>query len=213
VTLAYLFAPDLPDHDGISRDHEERARDDITPTSRQARDDSWASRIRAGDHDAFAQLYREYMSAMIGFAFRFVRSVQIAEDITEDVFVAVWERRLTWEPRHGARAYLFHAVRTRALNDLRDRATAKRLETIAPLDNDNSSLSLPVDDQLDIEQRVAAARAVIATFPEMRRRIMELRWYNGLAIDEIAVIMEMNRAAVDQHLSRGLRALRTLLRV
>jgi RNA polymerase sigma-70 factor (ECF subfamily) len=150
---------------------------------------------------------------MVGFTFRFVRSISVAEDIAEDVFVAVWERRHLWIPRHGARAYLFHAVRTRALNYLRDHATAHRLgPSIAH--NEISSLesrATPADEQLDVEQKLAAARAVIATLPEVRRRVMELRWYNGLAIEEIAAVMEMSRAAVDQHLSRGMRVLRKLL--
>jgi RNA polymerase sigma-70 factor (family 1) len=215
VMLAYLFAPELPDEATHPRPSATRAQSPgvpaTTPDARSARDELWVRYIRAGDRDAFAQLYSEYASAMVGFIYRFVRSAHIAEDITEDVFVSVWERRQTWSPQHGARAYLFHAARMRALNYLRDHQIEQRATVIAARSDmlpGASSQPTPIDDRLDAEQRIVAARAIIATFPEIRRRVMELRWYHGLAIDEIAVIMEISRAAVDQHLSRGLRALR-----
>jgi RNA polymerase sigma-70 factor (ECF subfamily) len=182
-------------------------------TAVSARDAAWVDRIRQGDHAAFAALYEEYLAAMVGFTYRIVQSAASAEDIVADVFVTVWQRRLEWTPRFGARAYLFHAARMRALDTVRNAATAARLSDVAVSGGASLGMAAPppsILDTLDDEARLAAVDAAIARMPDMRRRIMELRWRHGLAIDEIAVVIGISRAAVDQHLSRGLRDLRHL---
>src|SRR5688572_7318492 len=61
------------------------------------RDATWVYGIRAGSRSAFAALYAEYLPAMIGFAYHYVRSADVAEDLAADVFVAIWERRAQWD--------------------------------------------------------------------------------------------------------------------
>lgn len=221
MTLAWFLAAADPDDPFVDR----RATRDVAdartairsnvPSNAHQRDTTWVERIRAGDRTAFAELYREYLSAMLGFTFRIVRSAAVAEDLCADIFVSLWERRATWTPQHGARAYLFHAVRSRALNHLRDRATTARLQKGQTEENARALGAgmpvIPIDEHLDDEQKLHAVRAAIASMPEIRRRVMELRWQHELSIPEITVVMGLSRAAVDQHLSRGLRTLKELL--
>lgn len=207
--------PSTPDDGAVRRDRRRETVPASVPpdTAVSARDAAWVARIQQGDHAAFAALYEEYLPAMVGFTYRIVQSAAAAEDIVADVFVAVWQRRSTWMPRFGARAYLFHAVRMRALDTVRNAATAARLSGAALAEGESLGIAGPppsVLDTLDDEARLAAVDAAIARMPDMRRRIMELRWRHGLAIDEVAVVIGISRAAVDQHLSRGLRDLRHL---
>lgn len=173
------------------------------------RDNRWAMRIQAGDRGAFAELYGEYLHAMLGFAYRMVRTAEVAEDICADIFVTLWTKRGEWHPQHGVRAYLFHAVRTRALNALRNSATHARAEANAlRAEAVHAAAEKGVEDALDAERTLSIVRTVIAQMPEARRRVMELRWQHGLSIEEVAAVMQLSRSAVDQHLSRGLRVLR-----
>jgi RNA polymerase sigma-70 factor (ECF subfamily) len=181
-------------------------------------------RINEDDRSAFSELYREYLESMVGFAFRIVRSLTVAEDLCADIFVAVWQQRERWQPKHGARAYLFNAVRMRALNHVRHDATVSksrgavaeqyRRDTEGNAHSSYSSSvhsSSSIEDRLDFDRKIASIRNVIASMPEMRRRVMQLRWHEGFEITEIAEVLGVSRAAVDQHLSRGLRAIREQL--
>ena len=183
-----------------------------------AADAALLARLRDNDdtiaRSAFTEMYREHLPGLVALAERYVGSVQLAEDVVADVFVAVWHRRATWTPRYGIRAYLYRVVRTRSLDQLRNAATAERLGNIATAAGDVpgvSSLLRPIDEALEEEQLLAHVVAAIATFPVLRRQVMELRWQHGFSIDEIATIVGIHRSAVDQHLSRGLRTLRRLL--
>ena len=220
MTLAYyLAAADRADYG--ARHVARRASDETSPsgeswhpeTLNARRDAEWVRRIGTGDREAFAALYGEYLASMVGFTFRIVRSIPVAEDLCADIFVSLWERRTTWEPKHGARAYLFHAARMRALNHVRHHATeVDHRATLASHAADEAARHTPsIEDALDVDQKLQAVRAVLATLPETRRRVMQLRWHDGFDIVEIAEVLGLSRAAVDQHLSRGLRTMRERL--
>jgi RNA polymerase sigma-70 factor (ECF subfamily) len=219
VSIAYWsFAPELPGSPGgsgifVSPDRSAtREHNDVRVSD--ARDDGWVQAIRAGDRNAFTALYKEYLPAMIGFAVRLVGSASVAEDVVADVFTRVWQRRHEWHPVHGARAYLFRAVRTRSLDVLRHARTVQRTHDESSQLDESLGVAAPApgaDVHLDSETILAAVDAAVAAMPAMRRQVMELRWQHGLSIEEVAAVVGVSRAAVDQHLSRGLQLLRRLL--
>jgi RNA polymerase sigma-70 factor (ECF subfamily) len=224
MTLAYyLAAADRADYGASSArrrvsesttpDEVALSQDRLPDTPRARRDAEWVSRIVAGNRAAFAELYGEYLQSMVGFVFRIVRSLPVAEDLCADVFVAVWERRSSWTPQYGARAYLFHAARMRALNYVRNNAAEVGRRAVVAYDvaQDRARQSPSVDETLDLDRKLQAVRDILATLPEMRRRVMQLRWHEGFDITEIADVLGISRAAVDQHLSRGLRTIRERL--
>ena len=59
-------------------------------------------RLVAGDLDALAAAYDEHSPFVYGVAVKITGSRESAEEITQDVFVALWERPLSYEPRHGS---------------------------------------------------------------------------------------------------------------
>jgi RNA polymerase sigma factor (sigma-70 family) len=101
----------------------------------------------------------------------------------------------------------------RALNYVRHHATvvASRDAVAAQYRDSGGEGVRSIEDRLDFERKIASVREVLAAMPEMRRRVMQLRWHDGFEIAEIAEVLGVSRAAVDQHLSRGLRTLRERL--
>jgi RNA polymerase sigma-70 factor (ECF subfamily) len=79
----------------------------------------WLERLRTGDAQAFEGLFREFAAPLCDFAFSYVRSREIAEEVVQDLFCWIWERRFTIEMPHGVRAWLFTSIRNRSLNALR----------------------------------------------------------------------------------------------
>lgn len=188
------------------------------PAPNDTLNDALVVQIRAADEAlaraAFETLYRTYVDGLIVFAAGYAGSRAVAQDLVADLFVSLWERRAEWMPTHGVRAYLYGAIRRRALNATRD--ASRRAHLMAASFDASDIVGMgsgpeSIEDVLDVEQQVAHVIRAIASFPEPRRRILELRWRDGLGAAEIAHVLNMTRNAVDIHLTRALRLLRQML--
>jgi RNA polymerase sigma-70 factor (ECF subfamily) len=170
-------------------------------------------RVRAGSQGAFEQLFRAHYDALVAFARRYVRDASSAEDLVQGLFADLWTRRDAWEIRTSVRAYLFTAVRNRALNARRRGLIERDWDDAAGrADTDAIQWSPPAADA-ELERREArtgVARA-LAALPERCRLVMQLRWRDQLSYAEIAEAMGISVKGVENQLSRGLKALREKL--
>src|SRR5687768_1995992 len=79
----------------------------------QEQEQELVSRIRSGDVAAFEQLYRQHAPGLLAFAHTQLRSREVAEEIVQELFLAVWKHRHTWMLTRSLKAYLFGALRNR----------------------------------------------------------------------------------------------------
>src|SRR5258708_10536045 len=79
----------------------------------------WVARVRRGDAKAFEAMFRAYYDTLIAYAWRISRSREIAEELVQDVFARIWERRAAWTATDSLAAYLHGAVRNEALQRIR----------------------------------------------------------------------------------------------
>jgi RNA polymerase sigma-70 factor (ECF subfamily) len=164
--------------------------------------------IRVDSAQAFEAVFRAHYQSLARFAFRLLRDRAAAEDVVQEVFGKLWDDRHTVRPMN-VRAYLFTAVRNRALND------ARRAAFASSLDDDDSDLTptLASDDptpeqafdRAELHRRLSEA---FAELPERQASAMVLRWRDELSYEEIAAILGISVAGVEKHLTRGLAALR-----
>jgi RNA polymerase sigma-70 factor (ECF subfamily) len=167
-------------------------------------------RIRRGDSAAFETLFRTHYDALCSFAVRYTDSSAIAEELVQDVFARVWTDRSRWPSPLNQRAYLFTAVRNRALNVGRRRQLEDdwiEAEAAIARGTDDSTNAVAVPLIADPEAHDYLERAV-ASLPERCRLVMHLRWRESMSYADIAAIMGISTKGVENQLSRGLRALR-----
>lgn len=182
-------------------------------TSERAALDECAPRIRAGDSAAFEQLFRALHAPLVRFATRYSGDAARAEEIVQDVFFAIWQARADWTPRGSVRAYLFGAVRNRALN-LRRRDELEDDWAAAEAHDETRTVhaaSQSADVELEQAELVTRAHAALDALPARCRLVMHLRWRDGLSYAEIAEVLGIGVKGVENQLSRGLRAVRTKL--
>ena len=74
------------------------------------------ARVRGGEARAFEELFRREYAALCRFADRYVDDGPASEDLVQDLFASIWSNRARLDVRGSLRAYLFTAVRNRALN-------------------------------------------------------------------------------------------------
>ena len=75
--------------------------------------------IRAGNEQAFESLFREHYAVLCAFSRKFVTDPDAAEEIVQDLFLGLWEKRADLMPTLSLRSYLFAAVRNSCLNHLK----------------------------------------------------------------------------------------------
>jgi RNA polymerase sigma-70 factor (ECF subfamily) len=165
------------------------------------------ARIRAGDEAAFRDLYLAHHDGLWRFAYTYVRSRDVAEELVQDVFLSLWGARTSWEVKTRARAWLFAAVRHLALNHLRhERVVAANVDATTmgarPAGQQEAAEAQELDE--------AIARA-LAELPERRRIAMTLRWKEDMSPLEIAAVLGTTPEAVRVLLTRARADLAALL--
>ncbi len=170
-------------------------------------------RVRNGDEGAFEALFRAYYVPLTTFAMRYVGARADAEETAQDVFSAMWVRRATVEVRESVRAYLYGAVRRRALTRAalpdHEQARLERLSRIPAYAPDRVAES-PEAVIERAELRANVARAV-AALPRRQREVFALRADSGLRYAEIAEILGTSVKNVEVALRRAVHTLRQVL--
>lgn len=166
--------------------------------------------LRAGDEDTLESLFRTYYSPLCDFAARYVGDGARAEELVQDLFADLWVRRQTLHVHKSVRAYLFAAVRNRALNVRRRDAMESdwaQDEAIADIRTLHPAWE-PADAAVERDELRARLDAALAALPERCRLVMHLRWREQMPYAEIASVMGISVKGVENQLARGLAAIR-----
>ena len=165
------------------------------------------SRLREGDEDAYARIFREQYPGLVVTATRLLSERALAEEIAQDVMLELWRRRSSLVLTGPIRAYLQQAARNRALNRLRQARTAQRGEVFVRGPSES-----PASDAHAIsgELQLAAARA-IASLSEPQREVFEMNRTRGLTYGEIADLLGISVKSVEARMGRALKQLREQL--
>jgi len=202
----------------------------MTQTSNSS-DDRLLRRMRAGDEDAFAHLYREKHPAIYRFALHMSGSATVAEDVTQEVFMALIREPQRFDPRRGTlTGFLFGIAR----NHLRKRWDADRrlvpfagsvddlddLLFAAPATNGRhangnghatTGMSAPAHDEFASTETVSRVRQAISTLPENYREAVVLCELEEMTYDEIAGALGCSVGTVKKTLFRVVLKLRERL--
>lgn len=165
-------------------------------------------RVREGDEGAFDTIFRDHYPSLVRTAESMLHRRDIAEEIVQDVLLALWQRRATLVVEDSLRAYLFRATRNRALNHLRHAAIERKAE---PELSAVESPAAPAPAVLVHEEIDAALRNAVAALPPRCREVFELSRMHGLRYSEIATTLGISVKTVEAQMGKALRTLRELL--
>lgn len=199
--------------------HGERATDSATDPGSEAdaaqeRERDWPRRIRDGDVAAFEALVRTYTAPLRAYAERQVGSEAVAEEIVEDVFVDIWERRATWTVKDSVRRYLYGAVRRAALHVLRGRRTRTRIHDGFVRSGRAPAMGEPApapDEDAEARHLAALLQDAIEQLPDRAREAFLLARQHGLSHAEIAEVMHISSSSVEKNVARATSRLRAVL--
>jgi len=172
----------------------------------------WAKEIRNGNKSAFTKLFDSYYEPLCQYAYRYCNGdIEVVEDVVQEVFVRIWQKRDTWNPQIAVRSYLYRSVHNQAITNIRK----KRFETPLELNVENSAAShdqSPLEN-LQNDEIASRLKSAIALLPERRRQILLLRINHDMSYKEIAEMLNISVNTVDTQLRRALKLLRDQLRM
>lgn len=170
-----------------------------------------AERIRQGDREAFKELFQAHYDALCRYACRYVASLEVAEDLVQEVFFDLWKRRSTWHPEHSPKAFLFGAVRNQTLkHQRRSRGSTQVLNGQQEILQEVSSQGSPARS-LRSRELTERGQQAINELPERRRHIFILSRKHGLTYAEIAIALDISVKTVETQMGRALQHLRNRL--
>jgi RNA polymerase sigma factor (sigma-70 family) len=154
-----------------------------------ARDEDLVLRLGAGDEQAFRELFGRYAEVANALAFRLVRQAQVAEEIVQEAFLAVWRNPDRYDSAKGSvRSWLMGTVHHRAVDAVRrEQAQRRRAEQAAGLGP--GIVEDPVDDVLaaiDLPRERRLVRSALGELPEEQREVIQRMYFDGLSQSQIA---------------------------
>lgn len=160
--------------------------------------------------DAFAEVYDEHSAGVFSAAQRVLRDPTLAEDVTQEVFLAYWRRPARFDAGRGPLgAYLRVMARSRALDALRASGAARRAHD--RLEHAVMGEQRRTDEPPDVmgaaSQR-AELRAAVAGLPDPQREAVAMSFWGELSTSEIAARYELPHGTVKSRVRLGLRKLR-----
>ena len=163
--------------------------------------------LRSGNRDAFCEIYNRYWKKIFTVAANKTGQCEEAEEIVQDIFISLWQRRHSIEITTSLNAYLAVSVKYRVIKVL-----AKRYQYNKYADhslNFISSSTNSTEELVEFEELKSRLEALVSNLPEKCRLVYRLSREQGLSQKQIAEEYGISEKTVEAHIGKALKALRT----
>jgi RNA polymerase sigma factor (sigma-70 family) len=161
------------------------------------------ARLVARDPGALAEMYDQFGSFVFGLASRVIRDRRAAEDVTQDVFLSLWERPEAFDPERGhLRTFLGTVAHRRAIDFVR-REEARRRRNAR-----DAQAVLPIPDVDELAIAIVTAehvRAEVERLPADQREAIELAYFAGRTYRQVADELGIPEGTAKSRMRLGLR--------
>jgi RNA polymerase sigma-70 factor (ECF subfamily) len=159
-------------------------------------------RLGSDDPQAFEDIYRRYWKRLYDFAYSKTRDADASEEIVQELFVTLWERRHSLQVKN-LQSYLFTSVRNRVIDHFKDRAFAAL---------DSAQAYSEPEYPLFLDELEQAMEQAVGQLPDKTRKIFILNRFEGNTVRQIASLLGMPERTIEYHITQALRTLKTLLK-
>ncbi len=164
----------------------------------------WQNLIQ-GSEQAISKLFSDYYDSLYRYASRFENDTDTIKDTIQELFYNLWKNHTRLVSVDNIKAYLFKSLRNIWLN--------KKQKSFQLTDEFNENIFIYFPDDFnpepdDLMEKKFKLTNVLNELPAKQREAIYLKYFQGLDIDEIAVIMNQNNQSVRNNLHRAMIKLR-----
>ncbi len=163
--------------------------------------------LRQGNHDAFKEIYSRYWLVIYRRFYKKLQSKELAEEYTQELFTSIWSRRNDLSINTSVILYLNGAVGKMVVSFIRNEIRKKLMFDRSP--DGESSISNPSENQEENEDLLVQLQSALENLPDKTRKIISLSKLQGLSVKEIANRQNLSNKAVEYHITKALKTLKT----
>lgn len=173
-------------------------------------DERLMSRVRGGDEDALEVLVRRYSLPLLSYLVGSLASRAEAEDVFQEVWLAVWVKRRTFDTTRRFRPWVFRIAANRCVDRLRRRHTHLNA-TAAVGDLAATQETARMMHRVETREMLEHVGRAIEQLPRNEREVVSLRVFASLGYAEISEILKVTESTARSTMSHALQALRRRL--
>jgi RNA polymerase sigma-70 factor (ECF subfamily) len=169
-------------------------------------------RAAAGDEDAFKRIYYLFYKKLFLFSLALVKTRETAEEITEDVFIKIWQQKNKIADIHNLRVYLYTAIKNTSLNYLSKKAKDNLTE---PFDNINIELfhsTISPEELMITEEMYRKIQQQVEALPLRCKMIFKLIREDGLKYKEVSDILNISVNTIDVQMAIAVKKIAVALK-
>ena len=164
--------------------------------------------LREGDHKAFEYVYLHYSDALTQFLTSLMQCREEAREITQEVFITLWEKRELFDPEKGLRRYIYQLAKFYALNHFDRQKVREKFEEFV---RRGDVYDLAADEIMQAEETALLIEYVLSRMPERQQEIFRMSREEKMSYEEIAEKLGISVNTVKFHMKNALKQLRDML--
>ena len=172
-------------------------------------DETYWQQMSEGDQKSFERLFESYYGLLCRYAYTVLRSKEEAEEVVQNLFVSLWQKRERIVISSSVKTYLYSATRNECLNKLKHlkvrNAYATEIRHTAPVSGNGI-------ENLEAKELRAKVDDAIASLPEQCASVFKLSRFEQLSYAEIASKMQISVKTVEAHIGKALKRMREQLK-
>ncbi|MCX2486159.1 RNA polymerase sigma factor [Pedobacter sp. MR2016-24] len=178
----------------------------LTPVKNEA---ELLALVAKGDERAFTELFDAYYRQLGEYVYKLTESIEVTEEIVQDVFIKIWLKRETLPELDNFSYYLFILSKNQTLNHLRKKANDKvrQLEWLKQFEEE----AYMPDDTPVIEEYRSLIDDAIEKLPPQQKKVYKMSREERLKHEEIAKILDISPETVKKHIKLALRFIKNEL--
>ena len=161
--------------------------------------------IKQGDTCAFEKLYRTYSPMLYSNVLRMVKFPETAEEIIQEVFMKVWERREQVDTEKSFKSYLFTIAKHLVYDFFHRQVKQRRLET--DLIAVSTELFRHVEEVISRKETAHAIEQAISKLPRQRKLVYTLCKIEGKSYEETARLLGISVSTISDHIVKATKIL------
>jgi RNA polymerase sigma-70 factor (ECF subfamily) len=165
--------------------------------------------IAEDNHDAFKQLVARHRDNVFSHAMAYLKDYSKAEDVTQEVFLIIWDSRASLKKVANPDGYLFVLTRNRIVAEFRKKV---KLAMLDDLEQTRIDAGLMPNQLMENKETSALIRSALNEMPPQQRKVFELGKLEGLKYEEIARQLNISPNTVKVHMVQALSFIRTFIR-
>jgi len=167
-------------------------------------------RLQAGDKTAFELIFRFYYPGLLVFTSQIIKDKVQAEDILQEFFIRIWDRRYSLNKADSLKSYFFTSVKNRSLNFLKKQKTNS--EVISKIKEQTEKSIFYEPDVFVVSELQEKIKDSLSKLPPRCNEVFVLNRLQGYTNDEISVKLGISKRTVETQISNALKILKTELK-